>query len=84
MKDIRVVPGKRVTSVCFDGMSWPLPNLELLDRLTHGPLTEEDARAAVHVLRAYVQMISDPAKKRQRVIAALRAAREKGERDDAT
>jgi hypothetical protein len=82
MKDIRVIPGRKVTSVYFDGMCWPLPEAALLERLTHGPSSRGDSFAAAQIIRAYVQLVFvDPVTKRQRVIAALRSAREKGERD---
>jgi hypothetical protein len=81
MKGVRVIPGKLNTWVCFDGMNWPLPEIELLDRLTHGPRTDGDYLAAASIIRAYVRLIFDPVKKRQRVVAALRSARAKGESD---
>jgi hypothetical protein len=77
MKGVRVIPGTRVTSVVIDSETWPLPEIELLDRLTHGPRDDEDCLAAARVVRAYVQLVFDPAHKRQRVIAALRSARPK-------
>jgi hypothetical protein len=81
MKGVFAIPGKRVTSVHFDGMTWPLPEIELFDRLQNGPRSAVDCRVAASIIRAYVRLIFAPARKRRRVVAALRSAREKGERD---
>lgn len=59
----------------FNGMCWPCPceRMGELERvLRYGKPTESDLRSAASVLSAYTQMVRDPAKKRQKVIAELR------------
>jgi len=64
-----------VYHVSFDGMSWPVPTIELLDRLTHNNTNGHAVGvAAASIIRAYTQMIHDPLAKRQRVIRRLRGA----------
>ena len=70
----RIIRGERTMAVIFDGMSWPYPLVGLSWRLRYGRSTPEDALAAAGILDAYAQMISDPASKRQKVIANIRHA----------
>lgn len=61
----------------FDGMAWPAPCEqmgELAWRLTwaQGETTKQDRLLAASIISAYMQMVSDPLKKRQRVVAELR------------
>ena len=61
----------------FDEMTWPAPCEQMGDlawRLTwaDGETTKQDRIMAASIIAAYMQMVSDPAKKRQRVIAELR------------
>jgi hypothetical protein len=59
----------------FDFMAWPLPNAkagEIEWRLRHGQATQSDLLFAASVMSAYRQMVNDPVKKRQKVVAVLR------------
>jgi hypothetical protein len=67
------------TFVAFDGMSWPLPPLDLGDKLTGYTgvglpvlLEAKEAHRLRAVVAAYHQMIRDPETKRRTVIRALR------------
>jgi len=57
----------------FDGMSWPLPDRDLVWVIAHGKPTKENLLQAASILSAYWQMIFDPVKKRQNVIRKIRA-----------
>jgi len=70
---VKITKGKYLDHAHFDGMSWPLPTLELFSHLHD---SEDPVRfAAASIVRAYHQMVFDPLKKRQRVVNALRAIR---------
>ena len=59
----------------FNGMSWPCPcdRMDALEyTLRYGEPTKSDLLLAASVLSAYRQMVRDPVKKRQKVIAELR------------
>ena len=71
--EARIIKGKYLDYAYFDGMSWPLPTLELLEHLRQSkdPIRE----AAGSALTAYHVMVFDPEKKRRDVIRALRSIR---------
>jgi len=67
-----------MSSCHFGGMCWPTPdvkmyNLERRLRFGTGEITHDERRAVAAVLEAYRQMIFDPRRKRDRVIAEIRA-----------
>lgn len=68
----------------FNGMNWPCPCErmgELEHSLRYGNPTKSDLLLAASVLSAYGQMVRDPAKKRQKVIAELRKGPNRGQGD---
>lgn len=72
--NVRLVAEKPIYRT-FDNMCWPCPGERLSDLawvLTWGTPTKGDHLLAAAVIGAYCQMIGDPAKHRQRVIAELR------------
>ena len=62
----------------FEEMCWPLANEAVGDigwRLRYGyELTESERLVAASVISAYIQMINDPAEKRNKVIKVLHEA----------
>lgn len=69
--------GDRAIHRAFGNMTWPAP-CEAMGDLAHrltwgqGEVDKTDRLLAASIISAYMQMVSDPAKKRQRVIAELR------------
>lgn len=67
-------------SVCFDGMTWPLPGSRLDEvehRLRCGGVTRADLLLAASVMHAYRQMVADSTKQRAHVVRTLRSVMEK-------
>lgn len=62
-----------ITVETMDGPR-PLPNPQLERTLRYGNPTRQELLCAASILAAYEQMVADPAKKRERAIAALRHA----------
>lgn len=71
-----------VVDVCGE-MTWPAPGERLSDlewRLRYAPnsLAREDQLVLASVVAAYAQMIGDPARKRNAVVAEIRGALKRG------
>ena len=60
----------------FEGMTWPLPDRDMADRLTWGtePLSRNDRLFLSSVMEAYAQLIALPSRTRQARIASIRTA----------
>ena len=70
--------------VRFDQMTWPLPNNDLIWRLTHGgEVSRGDAILAASIVGAYASLIFAKDRKRRIVIREIRKATlDDGQRDD--
>lgn len=67
-----------VVDVC-GGMTWPAPGERLSDiewnlRYSPSSLSRADQLVLASVVAAYTQMIGDPVRKREKVVADIRAA----------
>lgn len=75
----RLLPcGTFVVDVCGE-MTWPAPTTAMADlgwRLRYNPdsITESDRLTIASVISAYMQIVSDPTRKRNRVVAEIKAA----------